>query len=71
MNCSTFSHSFLPFFENYRKENGLPCCDPNAEEDPEAEEVRLIGSDYTLMERLNGTSTGPEPQPEPEPEGGE
>ena len=49
-----------------KDEQGLPCCDPNAEEDPEAVEVRLISSEERFLERLNGTSTNTEPEPEPE-----
>jgi hypothetical protein len=47
--------------DGYR--GGLPCCDPNAEEDPEAVEVRLISSEERFLERLNGTSTNTEPEP--------
>jgi hypothetical protein len=39
-------------------EDGLPCCD---NDNPDAEPVKLIGSEDILLERLN-TSASPEPE---------
>ena len=51
-----------------KNENGLPCCDG---EDPDAEPVRLIGSDNTLLQRLNENAGSGTPEVDPEPEEGE